>query len=62
MAKKCFLSFYYKKDNWRVSQVKNIGAIEEQPLMSANEWEEVKKKGDAAIKAWIETTCMEKIV
>ena len=54
MAKKCFLSFYYKQDNWRVSQVKQIGAVEEQPIMSANQWEEVKKKGDDAIKAWIE--------
>jgi hypothetical protein len=33
MAKKCFLSFHYKPDNWRVSQVRQIGAIEEQPLL-----------------------------
>jgi hypothetical protein len=55
MAKKCFLSFYYKADNWRVQQVKNIGAIEEQPLLSANRWEEIKMKGDNAIKDWIES-------
>ena len=54
MAKKCFLSFYYKEDNWRVAQIKNIGSIEEQPLLSANKWEEIERKGDDAIKEWIE--------
>lgn len=53
MAEKCFLSFHYKKDCWRVSQVKQIGSIEEQPLLDANSWEEVKKKGDSAIEKWI---------
>jgi hypothetical protein len=53
MAKKCFLSFHYKDDSWRVSQIKQIGAIEEQPLLDANKWEEIKKKGDAAIEKWI---------
>lgn len=52
--KKTFLSFYYKEDAWRVSQIKNIGAVEEQPLLSANKWEEIKKNGDAAVKEWIE--------
>lgn len=55
MAKKCFLSFYYDEDNWRVSQVKNMGAVEEQPILTANKWEEIKKKGDDAIKDWIES-------
>ena len=53
MAKKCFLSFHYKPDNWRVSQVGQIGAIEEQPLLSANKWEEIEDQGDAAIEKWI---------
>lgn len=53
MAKKCFLSFHYKPDCWRVSQVRQIGAIEEQPLLDANDWEAIKKKGDDAIEKWI---------
>jgi hypothetical protein len=53
MAKKCFLSFHYKVDSWRVSQVKHIGSIEEQPLLDSNKWEEIKKKGDTAIEKWI---------
>lgn len=53
MAKKCFLSFHYKPDNWRVSQVRQIGSIEEQPLLDSNDWEAIKKKGDTAIEKWI---------
>lgn len=53
MAKKCFLSFHYKPDVWRVSQVREIGSIEEQPLLNSNQWEEIKKKGDDEIKKWI---------
>ncbi|CAN7700964.1 TIR domain-containing protein [Mesorhizobium sp. LjRoot246] len=53
MTRKTFLSFHYKNDHWRVSQVKQMGVIEEQPLLSANKWEEVENKGEAAIKEWI---------
>lgn len=53
MSRKCFLSFHYKPDAWRVSQVKNMGKIEGQSILSANDWETVKKKGDKAIKDWI---------
>ncbi|KQN02370.1 hypothetical protein ASE82_08405 [Sphingomonas sp. Leaf230] len=55
MAKQCFLSFHYKPDVWRVSQVREIGTIEEQPLLASNKWEEIKEKGSDAIKAWIDT-------
>ena len=53
MARKCFYSFYYAEDSWRVSTVKNIGAIEGQALVSANEFEEIKRKGDKAVADWI---------
>lgn len=53
MPRKTFLSFHYKNDHWRVSQVKQMGVIEEQPLLSANDWEEVEDAGEAAIKKWI---------
>jgi len=52
--KQCFLSFYYKPDSWRVQQVKNIGSIDEQPLLVANKWEEIKKQGDTAVEKWID--------
>lgn len=54
MARKCFYSFYYKEDSWRVATVKNIGAIEGQSLVSANEFEELKRKGDKAVADWID--------
>lgn len=55
MARKSFLSFHFANDSWRVSQIKNIGAIDEQPILASNKWEEIKKKGDEAIKEWIES-------
>ena len=39
MARKVFHSFRYSLDNQRVQQVRNIGAIEGQALVSANDWE-----------------------
>lgn len=53
MARKIFYSFHYAKDAWRVSQVKNMGVVEGQPLLSSNGWEDVKKGGDKAIEKWI---------
>jgi hypothetical protein len=54
MARKAFLSFHCQLDNWRVSQVRNMGAIEGQPLLGSNAWEDVALGGDAAIfsKGW----------
>ena len=54
MARKCFYSFHYAEDVWRVSTVRQIGAIEEQPIISGNKWEEIKKRGDPAIRTWID--------
>jgi hypothetical protein len=60
MAKKVFLSFEYKKDNWRVQTIRNIGSIESEPLLSSNEWEKVKAKGDDAIEKWINAEMKDK--
>jgi hypothetical protein len=53
MARKVFFSFHYKPDSWRASQVRNIGTIEGNKAVSDNDWEEVTKAGDQAIKDWI---------
>ena len=53
MARRCFYSFHYAPDNWRASQVRNMGAIEGNKPVSDNDWESVKKGGDQAIKDWI---------
>ena len=53
MAYRAFYSFHYKPDNWRAATVRNIGAIEGNKPASDNDWETVKRGGDAAIKKWI---------
>src|SRR6185312_10622672 len=54
MAKKVFFTFRYLWDSQRVQQVKQIGSIEGQPLLSSNDWENVKSGGDAAIERYID--------
>jgi hypothetical protein len=49
-----FYSFHFKNDVMRVSQIRGIGALEDNKPVSANDWEEVKKKGDTRIKKWID--------
>lgn len=53
MAKKVFYSFYFKEDHWRASEVRNMGVIEGNQPVSDNDWEQIKKGGDIAIKKWI---------
>lgn len=55
MAKRqIFYSFHFDNDVMRVQQVRNMGALEENKPVSANEWEQVKKGGDSAIEKWID--------
>ena len=49
-----FYSFHFSNDFWRTQQVRNIGIIEGNKPVSANEWEEIKRKGENSIKKWIE--------
>lgn len=49
-----FHSFHYKRDVDRVAQVRNMGVVEGQRILSSNEWEAVKRLGDSAIKRWID--------
>lgn len=54
MAKRqTFYSFHYNNDVFRVQQIRNIGALEDNKPVSANDWETVKRGGDTAIKKWI---------
>ncbi|WP_296560796.1 TIR domain-containing protein [Pigmentiphaga sp.] len=53
MARKVFFSFHFANDFWRTQQVRQMNALEGNPLATANAWEEVKRKGDDSIKKWI---------
>lgn len=49
-----FYSFHYANDCWRTQIVRNIGSIEGNKPVSANDWEEVKRQGRAAVQRWID--------
>lgn len=57
MARQTFFSFRYKQDNWRAGIVRNSWVTQDRKaagFFDSAEWEEVKKKSDAAIEAWID--------
>jgi hypothetical protein len=49
-----FYSFHYDKDVFRVQQIRNIGVIEGDEPVSPNDWEQIKRRGDAAVERWID--------
>jgi MTH538 TIR-like domain (DUF1863) len=53
MPRRVFFSFHFNNDYWRTQQVRNINALEGQALCTANDWEAVKRRGDAAVEKWI---------
>lgn len=54
MARRAFYSFHYEPDNWRASQVRNMGVIDGDKPASDNDWETITRGGDAAIQRWID--------
>lgn len=54
MARYAFYSFHYKPDNFRASQVRNMGVVEGNKPAADNDWEKVTKGGEQAIKSWID--------
>src|SRR5574344_1360687 len=54
MKRQVFFSFEYLKDNWRASQVRNMGKVDNSSTFSDNDWEEEKSNTDAKIKEWID--------
>ncbi|HJN51956.1 MAG: TIR domain-containing protein [Pseudomonadales bacterium] len=53
MSPRVYFSFNNKPDNWRAAQVRNMGVVEGNRPATEDEWKEVNKGGDAAIKEWI---------
>jgi hypothetical protein len=57
MARHSFFSFHYERDAWRAGQVRNSWVTQDREasgFFDKAKWEEAKKKGDAAVKAWID--------
>mgnify|MGYP001371841157 CR=1 FL=1 len=49
-----FYSFHYGNDVFRVQQIRNMGVVDGNVPVSPNDWEKVKKNGDAAVERWID--------
>lgn len=49
-----FYSFHYDNDVMRVQQIRNIGMLDDNKPVSANQWESVKRAGKLAIQKWID--------
>jgi hypothetical protein len=54
MAKSVFYSFHYHRDVHRVQLVRNINALEGQPVPNAQNWETLRLGGQTAMKNWID--------
>lgn len=49
-----FYSFHYDNDVFRVQQIRNMGVVDGNAPVSPNDWEQVKRQGDAAVERWID--------
>lgn len=48
-----FYSFHYERDVNRVQLIRNMGKIDGQEILRAQQWESIQRRGDSAIKDWI---------
>lgn len=57
--RRVFFSFHFQRDSFKVSQIRNswLGnrAFEGQPYLDKAAWESIERRGDAAIKNWIDS-------
>src|SRR4051812_12297701 len=49
-----FYSFHFDNDVFRVQQIRNMGVVDGDGPVSPNDWEEIKRRGDASIRKWID--------
>jgi hypothetical protein len=55
VARRTFFSFHFERDNWRAGQVRNCYVTQDSAgYIDAADWQEVKRKGQAAIEKWID--------
>lgn len=59
MRRRVFFSFHYRLDSVNVAQVRNAWTIgaggDAQPLLDKAAWEQIRLKGDTAVRSWIDT-------
>ena len=55
IQRRTFFSFHYQRDAWRAGQVRNIRGIGGNDLVNDNDWEQITRRGDAAIRRWIDS-------
>lgn len=57
MARRVFFSFHFERDVWRAGQIRNSWVTKPDRASAgfwdAASWEEVKRKGEEAVKQWI---------
>lgn len=49
-----FYSFHYANDVFRVQQIRQMGVVAGDEPVSPNNWEQIKRQGDASVKRWID--------
>ena len=57
MARQTFFSFHYERDAWRAGQVRNCNLLptnDQHGFIDSVEWESIKRKGDDAVRRWID--------
>jgi hypothetical protein len=53
LKRRVFYSFDYETDRWRAATVRNIGVVEGNRPAADARWEELRRQGVPAIRAWI---------
>lgn len=54
MKRQVFYSFHFDNDVMRVWQIRKMGAIEGNEPVTPNNWEQIKRSGEYAVKKWID--------
>ena len=54
MARQVFFSFHFRRDAWRVGQIRNAWVVDDKgsanTILDWADWEKIEKKGEAPVK------------
>jgi len=54
MTRRVFFSFHFDGDSWRTNQIRNAGIVAQDPPVAKTQWEQIRRTGERAIRAWID--------